>query len=152
MLTGKRPATISGNTASFYGTADADYYWVSAGLTLTSSVAMNFRFHAASTDDLTVTLTLNGVAHDFTEDDFTAVDGMANVYEISYTKISAEQFGEDVYAAMERNEQQLGNELLYSVYAYAQSKQTDANAALQALVKALYNYGADAVDSAGYIG
>ena len=144
--------TISGYTASFNGTADSDYYWISAGLTLTSSVAMNFRFYAASIDDLCVSVTLNGVVHDFSADDFTAVSGMTNVYEISYTKISAEQFGEDVFASMERNDEQIGNELVYSVFAYAQSKQTDANAALQALVKALYNYGVDALDYAGYIG
>ena len=47
-------------------------------------------------------------------------------------------------ASFARSGAAIGNTLTYSVNAYVQSKQNDSNAALQALVKALYNYGASA--------
>ncbi|MBQ6431658.1 MAG: InlB B-repeat-containing protein, partial [Oscillospiraceae bacterium] len=136
---------LSGNAASFDGAADANIFWLSAGLTLTDSVAMTFRFHADDVSDLTVYVTINGRTQEFTE--FTAAG--EGVYEVSFTGISAEEFGDTVTAVIERDDEQIGNELSYSVNAYVQSKQADSNAALAALVKALYNFGASAVAFAG---
>ncbi|MBQ3356334.1 MAG: endonuclease [Oscillospiraceae bacterium] len=136
---------LSGNAASFDGAADANTCWTSAGLTLTDSVAMTFRFYANSVSGLTVYVTLGERTQTFTS--FTSVGG--GIYEISFAGISAEQFGDTVTAVFERDSEQIGNELSYSVNAYVQSKQADSNAALQALVKALYNYGASAAAYAG---
>ena len=131
---------LSGLGASFDGDADANVFWLSAGLTLTNSVAMTFRFYADSVNDLTIYLTINGRTQEFTE--FTAIGN--GVYEVSFTGISAEEFGDTVTAVFERDDEQIGNELSYSVNAYVQSKQADSNANLASLVQALYNYGAAA--------
>ena len=133
-------SALSGNAASFTGEADSDVYWTAASLTLTSSVAMNFRFYAESTDNLSVTVSVNGRSQTFTE--FTAIGG--GVYGISFTGIQADELAQPVTASFARSGAAIGNTLTYSVNAYVQSKQNDSNAALQALVKALYNYGASA--------
>ena len=133
-------AALSGLSASFDGTAAADIYWAGAGLTLTNSVAMTFRFYAASVDGLTVKVTVNGTTQEFTQ--FTAV--AEGVYEIAVTGISADEFGDTVSASFYSGETQVGNTVSYSVSTYVQAKQADSNANLAALVKALYNYGASA--------
>ena len=133
-------ANLSGNAASFDGEADASIFWISAGLTLTDSAAMRFRFYANSVSDLIVNVLINGRETNYTE--FTSIGN--GVYEITFTGISAEEFGDTVTATFERDSEQVGNELSYSVNAYVQSKQSDSNASLAALVKALYNYGASA--------
>ncbi|MBQ3356385.1 MAG: InlB B-repeat-containing protein [Oscillospiraceae bacterium] len=131
---------LSDYAASFDGTADEELFWISARLTLTDSAAMAFRFHADSVGGLTVNVSINGKESIFTE--FTSIGN--GVYEVSFNGISAEEFGDTVRATFERDSDQVGNELSYSVYAYVQSKQNDSSSALQALVKALYNYGASA--------
>lgn len=131
---------LSGLGASFEGTADANIYWISASLTLTHSVAMTFRFRANSTSGLTVNVTLDGQTTAITN--FVSVGN--GVYEASFNGINADDFAKTVTATFERNEEQVGNELSYSVNAYIQSKQNDSNTNLANLVKALYNYGASA--------
>ncbi len=138
-------SALSGNAASFDGAADADTYWISAGLTLTDSVAMHFRFYAESTASLSVTVSVNGRSQTYTS--FTSVGG--GIYEITYTGISAEEFSDTVTAVFERNEASVGNKLSYTVNAYVQSRQADSTAALAALVQALCNYGAAAAAYAG---
>ncbi|MBQ3356012.1 MAG: InlB B-repeat-containing protein [Oscillospiraceae bacterium] len=128
--------------AVFDGVADADVYWISAGLTLTDSVEMTLRFHATAVDGLSVYLIEDGRTQTFTE--FTPVPGEENVYVITRSGISAEDYGSVVTAGFERDDEQVGNDLYYSVNAYVQARQNDENAALAALVRALYNYGASA--------
>ncbi|MBQ6431496.1 MAG: endonuclease [Oscillospiraceae bacterium] len=140
--------SVSGYDASFAGTAASDVYWISAKLTLTNSVAMNFRFYAESTADLYVTFTVNGDS--YVTNEFTTIgDG---VYEVSFADISANEFATAVTASFVRNEQQVGNALTYSVNAYVQAKQNDSNTALQNLIRALYLYGLSAEDYGGYVG
>lgn len=136
-------ADLSDLTATFEGTASDNLCWVGAGLKLTNSVAMFFRFYAESTDDLTVTVAINGREETFTE--FTAVDGMEDVYEITFAGIKANEFGAPVTASFSNG----GNTVSYSVNAYVCAKQADSDANLAALVKALYNYGAAAAAYAG---
>ena len=131
---------LTGNAASFEGTAASDVYWTSASLTLTSSVAMNFRFYAASIDNLSVTVSVNGRSQTFTS--FTSVDG--GIYELSFTHIQADELAENVTASLARSDSPVGNTLTYSVNAYVQSKQADTTETIAALVQALYNYGASA--------
>ena len=133
---------LSGYRASFSGEADEHTRWMSAGLTLTDSVAMTFRFHAEDTDGLTVAIGMNGRTQTFS--DFTAVNGMSNAYEITFTGISAEEFADNVTASFVRNGASEGNTLSYSVNAYVQSNLNSADTNLAYLVAALYNYGASA--------
>lgn len=136
---------LSGLGASFDGEADANTYWVSAGLTLTDSVAMTFRFRTDSVEDLTVEIRINGRPQTFTS--FTAVGN--GIYEVSFTGISADEFGSSVTASFECDGEQVGNTVSYSVNAYVCAKQNDSNANLATLVKALYNYGVSAAAYAG---
>ena len=140
---------LSGYASSFRGTAAEDVCWVAAGLTLTNSVAMTFRFYAASVDGLTVNVEINGRTQTFTASDFIAVDGKSNTYEISFKGIKANEFADSVTASFARNGAQIGNTVSYSVNTYICAKQADSNANLAALVKALYNYGASAAAYAG---
>lgn len=130
---------LSGYSASFDGDADANTYWISVGLVLTNGVAMNYRFYAANTDGLTLTVSLNGTSKTFTEDDFTAVD--TNVYEVSFEGIHPDEYADTVTAYFEQDDEQVGNTLYYSVNAYIQAKQADSNKRLSSLVKKLSVYG-----------
>lgn len=131
---------LSGYAASFDGEADADTSWISAGLTLTNGVAMNFRFYAADTTDLLLYVTKAGRTTTYTENDFTAVTGETNVYEVTFDGINADEFSKAVYASFERDGEQIGNTISYSVNAYIQSKQNDSNKNLKNLVRALSVY------------
>lgn len=124
------------------GDADASVYWLGAGLTLTDSAEMTLRFHADSVDGLIVYLEINGKTQTLTE--FTPADGEEDVYVITRSDISAEDYGSVVSCVFERDDEQVGNTLHYSVNAYVQAKQNDSDASLAALVRALYNYGASA--------
>ena len=135
-------SNLSGLGASFEGTADANTYWLSAGLTLQNNVAMTFRFYAASTANLTVTVSINGRSKTFNAADFVSVGN--NVYAVSFNGIKAEEFANTVTASFAKNGAALGNTLRYSVNAYVQAKQSDSDTNLANLVKALYNYGASA--------
>ena len=130
---------LSGYSASFDGTAAADTYWISVGLTLTNGVAMNYRFYAANTSGLTVTVELNGKSKTYTATDFTVVD--TNVYEITFDGINADEFADTVTVYFEQDDEQVGNTLLYSVNAYIQAKQDASPNKLKNLVRALSVYG-----------
>ena len=123
-------------SASISGEAEEDLFWTGAYLTLTSSVAMSFRFYAESIDDLTVTAAVNGREETFTE--FTELGD--HLYEVSFAGIKANEFADSVTASFSNG----GSGVSYSVDTYICSKQNDGNTALAELVKALYNYGAAA--------
>lgn len=134
---------LTGYTVRFDGgEPDPATRWVNAGLTLTNSVSMTFRFIAEDTEGLTVTVGVNGRTRAYST--FDAVSGAANTYEISFEGISAHEFGDDVSASFARNGTPIGNTLHYSVNAYVQSNMNKSNANLSLLVTALYNYGAAA--------
>lgn len=133
---------ITGYRTRFEGKASEEARWISAGLTLTNSVAMTFRFYAEDTDGLTVTTALSGRTR--TYDTFSAVSGKANTYEITLDGICAEEYADSVAASFERNGSPVGNTLYYSVNAYAQSNFDSEDYGLAYLVSALYNYGASA--------
>ena len=150
-LSNPTPSTfsaLSGKGASFTGTANETYQWISAGLTLRSNVAMNFRFYAESVDKLRIRIGINGRRQTFSASDFIAVPGEENVYEISFSGISAEEFADDVTATFLSGSTQVGNVVAYSVNAYVCSTQNSNDTALRALVRALYNYGASASEFA----
>lgn len=133
---------ISGLAASFEGEASEDVYWVGAGLTLTNSVAMTFRFYAVDVDELVITVNIGGKERTFTS--FKPVEGKEGFFEITVDDISATQFGESVTASFCLWDEDMGTALSYSVNTYVCSKQNDSDTALADLVKALYNYGAAA--------
>lgn len=132
---------LSGYTAYFDGEPASDTYWISTGLTLTNGVAMNFRFYAESVNDLTIYMTLNNKTKTYTANDFEAVSGEDHVYEIAYDGVHPNEFADNVTATFERDVDQVGNTLSYSVNAYIQAKQNDANKKLKGLVRALSVYG-----------
>ncbi|MBQ6430661.1 MAG: InlB B-repeat-containing protein [Oscillospiraceae bacterium] len=131
---------LSGLGASFEGTADANTYWTSAGLTLQNNVAMTFRFAAPSVSGLTVRVTLDGKTTEITE--FTSIGN--GIYQATFAGIGANDFAKTVTASFYKNGTKVGNTVSYSVNAYVCAKQNDSNTALANLVKALYNYGASA--------
>lgn len=130
---------LSGYSASFDGEAATDTFWISNGLTLSNGVAINYRFYASNISDLSITLSMNGRTKTYTDSDFASVD--TNVYEISFNEIQPDEFDSTIIAVFERDDEQVGNTLFYSVNAYIQSKQNDSNKKLKNIVRALSNYG-----------
>ena len=128
--------------AVFDGIADPNVYWLGAGLTLTDSAELTLRFRADTVEDLIVYLEINGRTQVLTE--FTPADGEEGVYVITRSDLSAEEYGSVMTGVFERDDEQVGNALSYSVNAYVQAKQNDSDPTLAALVRALYNYGASA--------
>ena len=137
---------LSGLSAQFDGTAAADTCWSGVSLTLTDGVAMNFRFYAENTNGLSVQITMGDRTETFTE--FNAIDGMDNVYEVSFEGIKATEFSSTVTAKFYRNNAQIGNAVSYSVNTYVCAKQNDSNTLLAELVQRLYNYGVSAASYA----
>ena len=141
-LTPSSFTAVSGKTAAFGGTADAAADWISAGLILGSNVTMRFTFAAESTEDLTVCVDINGREEIFDADDFTAVG--SGKYCVDFQGIEANEFDDDVTAIFYRGGKTIGRMVSYTVNAYVCSTQNSSDANLQALVRALYNYGASA--------
>lgn len=133
---------LNGYRPRFEGTAEEQIRWMNAGLTLTDSVAMTFRFYAEDTSNLTVAVGINGRTRTYSE--FDAAAGETNAYEITFDGIRAEEFADEVSASFARNGAPIGNTLYYSVNAYVQSNLDSANSNLSYLVAALYNFGASA--------
>lgn len=143
------PDDLTGLIPSFEGAAAADAYWVSAGLTLTDSVAVNLKFYAEDAENTAITVSLNGRETKFYFRDFKPVEGKENVYTVSFTGIKADEFGDSITASFERNGEPVGNILTYCVNAYVCAMQNNSDEKLAALVKALYCYGASAAAYAG---
>lgn len=131
---------------SFNGTADADTDWTAASLVLQNSPAVRFEFAAASTEGLSVEITVNGKTQTFTE--FTpAGEGR---FSILFRGIMATEFDDAVTATFCRNGEPFGRSVSYSVNTYICAMQNNtAVPHLAQLVQALYNYGAAAQAYAG---
>ena len=134
---------LSGLRARFVGTADPDTYWDGVSLCLRNNLSMDFRFYAASTEGLSVELTVDGRTQTVTE--FDPVSGTDGKYSISFRGILATEFGNTVSAKFLLNGEQIGDVLKYSVNTYICSKQDDSDPTLAELVRALYGYGVSAL-------
>lgn len=132
---------LSGYAAAFTGTQDESTYWTNASLVLKNDVAARFGFVTDDVSGLTVQVSIDGRTTTYTAADFGTENGM---YFITFDGIKATEFDDTVTATFYRDGVQVGNTVNYSVNAYICAKQNDADAALQALVRALYNYGAAA--------
>lgn len=142
-LTPSAFSEISNKTASFTGTADTAVDWIGAGLILGNSVSMRLTFAADSTENLNITVAINGREQSFTAEDFTNAGG--GKYYIDFCGINADEFDDAVTASFSRSGKSVGRVLSYTVNAYVCSTQNSDNASLQTLVKALYNYGVSAL-------
>lgn len=131
---------------SFNGTADTDTDWTAASLVLQNSPAVRFEFAAASTEGLSVEITVNGKTQTFTE--FTpAGEGR---YAIVFRGIMATEFDDAVTATFCRDGVPFGRRVSYSVNTYICAMQDNTSVPFLAqLVQALYNYGAAAQAYAG---
>ena len=139
-LTCSKFKPLSDMKPDFIGATDGSVCWKSAGLILTNSVAMTFHFYAENPDGLRIRVGINGREVEYKE--FEQVG--ENLFEITFTGITATEFADAVTASFYRGEVQVGNTLSYSVNTYICAKQNDSNENLAKLVKALYNYGASA--------
>lgn len=135
---------LSGRSVTFSGTANAGTDWRSATLVLRNTLAVRFYFRTDNVNGLQVRCTLNGRTTIFTDEDFCRADGAQNVYYIDVEGIEATGFDQPVTAAFYRSGAQTGRSASYTVNTYVCSMQNCADANLQRLVRALYNYGASA--------
>lgn len=133
---------IYGNIPGFAGATDSGVAWSSVGLTLNDSVAMNFCFYADSLEALTARVILNGRWKNYSVEDFTSLGN--NLYELTFDGIKVDEFDKIATCRLIRGNVVTGTIISYTVNTYIQAKQNDSNAALQALVRALYNYGVSA--------
>lgn len=133
---------LSGLKPTFVGTEDPNVKWESVALRLSNNMCMDYTFYAASTENLSVTITVDGRMQTFTT--FEPVEGKTNFYRICYRGIYASEFGATVSASFHRDGEKVGNTLKYCVNAYVCSKQ-DAEGPLGPLVKTIYNYGVSAL-------
>ena len=144
-LTPSAFAALEGKKVSFTGDRNADIDWCSATLVLSNDLATRFTFTADSIDGLAVEVSINGRTQTFTE--FT--DLGSGRYCITFDGIKATEFDDAVTAIFKRSGEPVGRTVSYSVNTYICGTQNCGNANLEALVKALYNYGASAKAYAG---
>ena len=134
---------ITGNFPGQAGASDSGVAWSSVGLTLNDDVAMRFRFYADSLENLTARVIINGRWQNYSAEDFTSLGN--NLYELTYDGIKVDEFDKIATCRLIRGNVVTGTIISYSVNTYIQAKQNDSDPALQALVRALYNYGASAI-------
>ena len=101
---------------------------------------MRFGFCAASTENLSVKVCINGREETFTDFETDS----RGLYYIDFNGIEATEFDDMVSASFYRNGGKLGRTVNYSVNTYICSTQNSTDTDLQTLVRALYNYGASA--------
>lgn len=126
--------------ATFSGDCDANIDWTAATLVLSNDLATRFTFAATTVDGLSVDVTINGRTQSFTEFE-PAGEGR---YAVTFDGVKATEFDDAVEASFKLNGQPIGRTISYSVNTYISGTQDCGNANLEALVKALYNYGASA--------
>lgn len=128
---------LSGLHEQFIGTADEDVTWRAANLCLANNVSLKLKFHASDISGLAVNFTIGGKSQTFTE--FNSLGN--DTYSVVFHGILATNFDVPVSASFSRNGAKIGNTLKYSVNIYICNKQNCGDAALENLLKALYNYG-----------
>lgn len=133
---------LSGLKPTFVGTENPSVKWESVALRLSNNMCMDYTFYAENTENLSVSITVDGRMQTFTS--FEPVEGKTNFYRICYRGIYASEFGATVSASFHRDGAKVGNTLKYCVNAYVCSKQ-DAGGTLEPLVKTIYNYGVSAL-------
>lgn len=134
---------LNGLEPVFVGKADTTTVWNGVGLRLSNTMCLDYSFRTDSTDGLSVEITVDGRTRSITE--FTPVDGEKNTYRFTFRGIFASEFGATVSAKFVRDGEEVGNILKYSVNTYICGKQSDSDETLANLVKAVYNYGASAL-------
>ena len=136
------PLTEDANILDMTGEADANVSWVSAGMTLGSSVTARFTFVATETDGLTVKVSINGREKEFAATDFKSLGD--NIYEISFAGIMASEYDDAITVTFNRGGSQVGEMLTYSVNTYIYNMQDRTEVRFTDLVKAMYLYGKSA--------
>lgn len=131
---------LFGKRVFFTGDCDTDIDWISATLVLSNDLATRFTFTADSIDGLSVDVTIGGRTQTFTE--FTDLGN--GKYAVTFDGIMATEFDDTVTASFKRSGETVGRTVSYSVNTYICGTQNCGNANLEALVKALYDYGASA--------
>lgn len=143
-LTPTEYSPISGKEVSFTGAAAEDTDWTGASLILSNDLSTRIFFFTCSTEDLLVKCSINGRTQYLEDEDFTAVEGKDGIYYFDLRNISATEFDDVVSVRFFRDGIASGRTMNYSVNAYICSTQNTDNPTLQALVRALYCYGASA--------
>ena len=138
-LTPSTFSEISGKAVSFTGTADPGTFWTEATLVLGNTVGM--RFYFVTDAQLSIDVTINGSTETFDSGFVACGNGK---YYLDVPGIQATDFDTTVTAEFYDNGVKIGSTLNYTVNAYICGTQNSANSALQALVRALYNYGVSA--------
>ena len=114
--------------------------WQGAGLSLQDSVVVRIKFAAASTEGLTVKITVDGKEYEIGADRFvpTAREG---VYYLYFNKLYATDMRTPLYFTAYQDGIAVSDTLCYSVESYAFTYQNNANTQLAELVKAIIRYG-----------
>ena len=139
-LTPSTFSAISGKSVSFTGTADANTDWVAATLVLGNTIATRFYFTTDDISKVNVDVTIGNSTETF--DEFVSMGN--GKYYFDFFGIEATQFDDTVSATFSVDGVETGRTINYSVNAYICGTQNTSNNTLQALVRALYNYGASA--------
>lgn len=112
--------------------------WKGAGLTLTDSVSMRFKFTTNSIDGLSVKIKSATGEWNITSDKFVEEDGAYYVY---FNGLNAGQMSEKVYLTIYDGDIAVSNTVCYSIESYAYEKQNSSIAYLSDLVIAMMRYG-----------
>lgn len=126
------------NKLSLEGESSGDLSWQGAGLRLENQMALYLTFRAASVENLNLRVTVAGREKVYAADDFIECDGCYRVYILG---IAASEFNEAVEAVFLQSGTTVGQTLSYSVNSYIYAKQATAEAPVQGLLRAIYNYG-----------
>lgn len=136
------PSAITAKYAKS-GTAHAEYAIENISLSLDNSVALLCSFRAASTEGLSVQVSLNGRTHTFTTFSYDAQVGNF----VTFDGISAHEMNAAITVTLLKNGVQIGQSVTVSVADYVKmllNSEKAEHVALKPLASALYAYGQSA--------
>ena len=130
----------SSNKQSLEGDKTQPTTWKSANLKLGATTEVNLKFQTDNAEDLVVKIDIGGFVYYYTAEDFTQDKDKPELLVVNLNQITVMQYDDMITATFERNGEQIGNTLTYSVntYIYRNYEKTNDQTPM---IKALYNYG-----------
>ena len=144
-----KPSTFPGLDDSFktmklVGTSIAEVKCTAVTLSLDNKMTVRYALNVSDLDAYTFKVTIDGETYTYTGDDLEYRS--EGKYYLYFDELKATSFNSLITLEIYEGETRVSSYVEYSVNSYIYSNQNNSNASLQALVRAIYNYGASAAN------
>jgi hypothetical protein len=142
-----KPSTFPGldesyKTMKLVGTSIAEVKCTAVTLSLDNKMTVRYALNVSDTSAYTFKVTIDGETYTYTGDDLEYRS--EGKYYLYFDELKATSFNSLITLEIYEGDTRVSSYVEYSVNSYIYSNQNNSNASLQALVRAIYNYGAAA--------